>query len=140
VTRAIGCRCGAIAYRAEGAPERISYCHCADCRAQTGAPVSVFVSYAQERVARLGAEPARWSAHPGTARLFCTTCGAQIAYLDTGLPEEIFFTLGACAQPDDLAPGWHAFESERLAWFDTADTLTRHDRFSVARPRLERGG
>lgn len=132
-----GCRCGAVQYAIDGPPRRVSYCHCADCRAQTGAPVSVFVGVERARVRRLGAEPTRWGPSEAAARLFCATCGAQIAYEDRGLPDEIHFMLGAIEGAERLAPGWHAFAAERLPWFETADDLPRHPGFTVER-RTER--
>ena len=31
-------------------------------------------------------------------------------------------------EPSDVAPGHHIWTESRLPWFDTADTLSRHDR------------
>ena len=32
-------------------------------------------------------------------------------------------------QPDAVAPGFHIFHASRIAWFETADDLPRHERF-----------
>lgn len=131
--RRVSCRCGAVALSCEGAPDRISYCHCADCRRQTGAPVSVFVHYRLERLELIGSEPSRWQGSAAATRLFCERCGSQIGYLDSHLPDMIYLTLGAFEDPAGLMPALHAFERERLAWFDTLDDLPRHPGFTVER-------
>jgi len=32
-------------------------------------------------------------------------------------------------EPEAVAPGFHIFRASRIAWFETADDLPRHDRF-----------
>ena len=131
--RRVSCRCGAVAVLCEGAPSRVSYCHCADCRRQSGAPVSVFVQYGLDRLELTGSEPSRWQSSAASARLFCERCGSQIGYLDAHLPDQIFLMLGAFEDPSGLTPSLHAFERERLVWFDTLDDLPRHPASSFER-------
>jgi hypothetical protein len=54
-----GCLCGAIRYRATGAPYNITYCHCRTCRRASGA---AFVSRARFSCSELGFYV--WSANP----------------------------------------------------------------------------
>ncbi|MEM6423293.1 MAG: GFA family protein, partial [Pseudomonadota bacterium] len=50
------CYCGAITLEATAAPLTAAYCHCADCRRWTGAPVAAFAAFAADTV-RLTPEP-----------------------------------------------------------------------------------
>ena len=67
-------------------------------------------------------------------RAFCAASGNPLWYADTRLADDIYLMAGALDDPDAFAPQQHAFESERLSWFQVDDELPRHDRFSVARP------
>ena len=40
-----GCLCGAVRYEATGDPIVTGYCHCADCRRNSGAPVVTLVMF-----------------------------------------------------------------------------------------------
>lgn len=44
------CFCGAVVIEAIGAPEQMGYCHCGDCRSYSGAPLTAFTLWRQERV------------------------------------------------------------------------------------------
>lgn len=125
------CRCGAIHILAAGAPLQVSYCHCTDCRKQTGAPVSAFVGFPTDRL-RIEGAPATYRSGTVT-RSFCGRCGSPIAYEVAALPGSMWFYVGILDHPEVFAPNLHAFESERLPWFQIADDLPRHARFSVPR-------
>lgn len=45
-----GCRCGLISAEASADPFWTSYCHCRDCRKQTGAPVMAFVGFKESAI------------------------------------------------------------------------------------------
>ena len=44
-------------------------------------------------------------------------------------PETVDFSVATFDDPDPIAPGLHIFHADRIAWFETADTLPRHDQF-----------
>ena len=125
------CRCGLIGAEARVAPFRCSYCHCRDCRKQTGAPVMAFVGFREEDLEWLG-EPRTWRSG-GVERCFCGHCGGQIGYRDDLLPGEVYLTLGFMDEPEAYAPTLHAFEKRRLPFLNIADDLPRHAGFAVER-------
>ena len=130
-----GCRCGAVRFSFSGPPFVISYCHCADCRKASGAPVTAFTGV---RKAALSVEGTPAVFRNGAAeRAFCATCGTPLWYADARLADDIYLMTGALDNPDDFAPQRHAFESERLSWLHLDDGLPRYDRFSVTRPAEE---
>ena len=43
-----GCSCGAVRYRASGAPLWVAHCHCRDCQKNTGAPLATYAGFARE--------------------------------------------------------------------------------------------
>lgn len=74
------CFCGAVAIRATGAPVEMGYCHCADCRAYSGAPVTAFTLWrAADVTITRGAEHLGAINRTGfTNRRWCMRCGGHL--------------------------------------------------------------
>lgn len=125
------CRCGLISAEANADPFWRSYCHCRDCRKQTGAPVMAFVAFRDDELTWHG-EPRTWRAG-GVERRFCEHCGSQIGYRDDKLPGETYLSLGFMDEPERYAPTMHAFEKRRLPFLHIDDDLPRFDGFSIER-------
>ena len=125
------CRCGLISAESSVEPFLCSYCHCRDCRKQTGAPVMAFVGFREAELSWFGTPQSFRSG--GVQRDFCGRCGSQIGYSDDLLPGEVYLTLGFMDEPERYPPVLHAFEKRRLPFLHIADELPRHDGFSIAR-------
>lgn len=125
------CRCGLISAEIAGEPLLRLYCHCRDCRKQTGAPMMAFVVFRDSDVTWFGAPKTFRSG--GVERSFCEHCGSQIGYRDDELPGEVYLTLGFMDEPERYPPSFHAFEKRRLPFLHIADELPRHDGFSTQR-------
>ncbi|MGB3832424.1 MAG: GFA family protein [Mesorhizobium sp.] len=128
-----GCRCGAVRFQAHAEPHHISYCHCADCRRASGAPVSAFVGFMAHEVALEGKALKSFANGP-VERSFCGTCGSPIAYADRRLPDRLYFMLGAMDMPAYFRPTQHAYVREQLPFLHMPDGLPRHLKSSVPRP------
>ena len=128
-----GCRCGAVRFEASAEPHHISYCHCADCRRASGAPVFAFVGFMAGEVALQGDELRLYETDPVT-RSFCGICGTPIAYLDRRLPDRVYFTLGAMDAPANYKPTLHAYVRHQLPFVHMPDGLPRYPGSSVPRP------
>lgn len=126
------CRCGAIRFEASSEPLSIGYCHCADCRRATGAPVSAFVGFNAGDVT-VGGEPRSFE-NGAVTRSFCGTCGSPIGYEDQRLPGRAYFMIGAMNRPAQFTPTLHAYVSEQLPFVHMPDGLTRYAKTSVPRP------
>lgn len=126
-----GCACGAVRYRLASEPYDTGWCHCTLCRLVSGAPALVFSTVpAGDFAIVAGADQIR------TVRLtrfgrrrFCGRCGTPLTIEVDFQPGTIDFAVGTLDEPDSVAPGFHIFWAERLAWFDPADGLPRYDRF-----------
>jgi hypothetical protein len=128
-----GCRCGAVRFSARAEPHHVSYCHCADCRRATGAPLAAFVGFMADEVSVDGGELRRFENGPVT-RSFCGVCGSPISYADTRIGERIYFLLGVMDQPALYRPTQHAHVREQLPFVHMPDGLPRHVKTSVPRP------
>lgn len=111
-----GCLCGAVRFRATGAPKWVLRCHCQSCRRHTGAPMSVFVAFLDEAVSVTRGEIARFPSSPGVLRGFCAACGSTLTCANAGWPGETHYHVGAFDDPEQLAPTGDIYPEERLAW------------------------
>lgn len=131
-TIAGGCQCGAVRYRLSAPMQRVEHCHCSMCRRLHGA---LFASFGIARRAdlRLSGEDrlGGYRSSPGVHRRFCRGCGGQIAVDVDSDPERVILCLGsldAGASPGhDPASERHAYWGSKVAWYDPADALPRHD-------------
>ncbi|MEM6490168.1 MAG: GFA family protein [Pseudomonadota bacterium] len=118
------CYCGAVAVRASGTPQVVAYCHCADCRRWTGAPVAAFAAFSEGRVS-IDPAPASITTPAGVERWFCGLCGSALAARFPYLPGQIYVPLGLLDTAAALAPELHAHADAALPWLRLADDLPR---------------
>jgi hypothetical protein len=111
------CLCGAVQFRATGAPKWVLWCHCNSCRRHSGAPASVFVSFTHDAVTMTHGEITKYASSPGVERGFCARCGSTLTCNNARLPDETHFHIGAFERAAELAPKGELFGGERLPWF-----------------------
>lgn len=124
-----GCACGAIRYRLGSEPWDAGWCHCRICRGVSGAPALAFATVPVSDLVFTAGAPRSFRSTPFGRRLFCGGCGTPLAMQVDHQPDTIDFTIATLDEPDALAPGFHIFWESRIAWFDPADGLPRHERF-----------
>ena len=120
-----GCLCGALRYRCTSTPASSGYCHCRLCQRSTGAPVLAWFSIDIDAFELQGA-PARFASSDHGERLFCSTCGTQIAYRETAEPGTIDVNTATLDNPALVSPRLHIYCDSRIPWFDTGDDLPRY--------------
>jgi hypothetical protein len=129
-----GCACGAVRYAMTGDPVVVALCHCNSCRRSAGAPVMAWAMYPRESFALLRGERALRASSPGASRGFCARCGTQLSWEGDALPGMIDMTVGSFDDPSSLAPAFHIWDSVRIPWLKTADSLPRHAEFPPGPP------
>ncbi|MEM7506678.1 MAG: GFA family protein [Pseudomonadota bacterium] len=130
------CYCGATHIQSAAGPLTVAYCHCADCRRWTGAPVAAFAAVPAEDFT-LDPDPGAHSATPGVDRWNCAKCGSPLAARFDYLPEQIYIPIGVIDQAADLPPALHSHADNCLPWLNLQDNLPRHS--ATARPALLSG-
>lgn len=130
------CSCGAVSFHVSGEPLQVSWCHCRDCRRQTGAPAVVWAGLAAGDLTWQGSPAIRQSS-PDVTRKFCADCGTPISYEDQRLPGEIYIYAGLFDQADQLVPDRHAYTKSKLFWIHLEDGLEHFERTSRKRPQDE---
>jgi hypothetical protein len=134
-----GCACGAVRYALNSSPFDAGWCHCRICQLVSGAPAMVFASVPRgDFEFTEGANKVkRFESTCFGHRLYCGECGTPLVMRVDHQPETVDFTVATLDQPDALTPGFHIFYASRIAWFETADDLPRHDRFRPGTRGLE---
>ena len=121
-----GCLCGALRFRASGAPTNATLCHCRSCRRAAGAPLVAWVSFPRAGFAVTRGEPARFRSSPRVERSFCSRCGTPLTYAHDAEPETLDVTTVSLDRAAELAPADHTWTSHALPWVWGLDALPRH--------------
>lgn len=140
-TQTGGCMCGALRYEVSGAPSRVLNCHCQSCRRHTGAPMATLAVLRADQVTFSGDARKLYPSAPGVERAFCGTCGTSLTW-ETDFGDEgrlCAIHISTFDHPDALPPTGHSFFPERIAWFDVADSLPRHEAFVAGSDPLHYG-
>jgi hypothetical protein len=71
----------------------------------------------------------------------CDSCGTPLTWEGGGgdLGQIIELHISTFDDPESMVPTSHAFEPERLSWFDVADDLPRYEGFSELSSLLHYG-
>lgn len=122
-----GCLCGAVRFRAAGAPDSTDLCYCTQCRRQTGSAMPAFATFAPDRVVLTRGEPVSYRSSDIARREFCGACGSPLFWRpDDGRCVDIL--LGAFDDPAALpAPTFALWTRHRLPWLPPLPGVPDHD-------------
>ncbi|MDO7833513.1 GFA family protein [Sphingobium sp. HBC34] len=123
------CQCGAIRYEVDGQPAHSAICHCADCRASSGAPMVGWALFEEGQV-RIEGEAVRYQSSELATRHFCGTCGTGLFYTNpTIFPGGIDIQTSTLDDPDSFPPQAHIQLAEAQGWVRHMHDLPKFDRF-----------
>ncbi len=113
-----GCVCGAVRYRTEGTPLRVTACHCTMCQKRTGSAFGVGAYFNDEQIQFLRGERHIYEHHSDESGRwlrfeFCPNCGTQVSWTLEALPGVRAVGLGTF---DD--PKW--LKVNRFGWYRSA--------------------
>lgn len=123
------CLCGAVRFKTTGRLRGVVYCHCSQCRKQSGH------FYAATNVPDIdleveGADQITWYAASETARRgFCRTCGSALFWKH----EELDYTsvlAGAFETPTRLEGESHIFVADKGDYYEITDGLPQYEKSS----------
>jgi hypothetical protein len=128
-TRHGSCLCGAVRFRTNGPLRGVIYCHCTQCRKQTGHYLAA-TSVADDRIAVEGGENLTWYRASDSARRgFCATCGSALFWKHDGL-DTISVMAGAFDGDSGLSGQSHIFVGAKGDYYTIDDGLPRFERSS----------
>lgn len=115
-----GCNCGAIRYRAQGAPVVVAQCHCSNCRKQSGSAFSVNLLFKKDVVSHDGdltvyEDTETLSGNP-VLRKFCGRCGSPIFSETTDGRGMLVVKAGTLDDPAPFAPTVSIWTATALPW------------------------
>lgn len=118
------CNCKAVTFAVAGTPRGVSFCHCGQCRKQSGGLWSS--AYVHEDALTVTG-PVQWYASSDTARRgFCPTCGAFLFWKHTA-EGTISFALGAIDGPTGLRLEKHIFVADKGDYYEIADGVPQKE-------------
>lgn len=122
--RAGACLCGAVSFEVKGQSKPIIFCHCSQCRKQTGHYYAA-TNVALEDIDLRGADSITWyRASDTAARGFCRTCGSALFWRGDGLGY-MSILAGAFETPTGLEPGYHIYCADKGDYYDLDDALPK---------------
>jgi hypothetical protein len=115
-----GCLCGALRFRVEGKPSRVSACHCRFCQRLTGSAFLVAPSFLTPQVAFTRGAPQlnehRGEHGRGIDLHYCTECSVEVALTFERFPDHYGICGGAFDDPHWFRPMRHIFTAYRVPW------------------------
>lgn len=123
------CLCGAVRFSAKGALRGVVYCHCSQCRKQSGHYYAA-TNVADTDIDIRGLDNVAWYAASDVARRgFCRTCGSLLFWKHNRL-DEISVMAGAFEQPSGLKGECHIFVASKGDYYSIDDGLPQFERSS----------
>lgn len=120
-----GCLCGAVKYAVDGPIREVVYCHCSQCRKQTG--LYYAASNAMNADLKVEGEAnVTWYASSDTGRRgFCKTCGSALFWKNEGAD---YTSIMAGSFEDDvpLVAGYHIFCEDKGGFYAIEDGLKQY--------------
>jgi len=117
-----GCLCGAVRFTARGPLRGVVYCHCTQCRRQTGHHYAATNLPAAALTIEGEGELSWYRASDFAGRGFCRTCGSALFWRRDG-DAEISVLAGAFDTPTDLSSSIHIFVADKGDYYEIDDGL-----------------
>lgn len=123
------CLCGTVRYEISGPLDRLTHCHCSQCRKAHGA---AFGSYARVKQAEFRfvageVDVASYASSPGVRRTFCKRCGARLQFIRESKPEALWLAVATLDEDPRIRPSHHIFVGSKAPWFEITDGLPQHE-------------
>ena len=117
-----GCHCGAVRFTVDGDLRDVVYCHCNQCRRQTGHFVAA-TRCADADLAIQGGDNLTWYAASADARRgFCRTCGSLLFWKANGSGKTSIMA-GSFDLPSGLTASHHIYVADKGDYYTLADGL-----------------
>jgi len=121
------CNCGAVRLRTTGRLRDVVYCHCSQCRKQTGYFYAA-TNIADGEMEVEGGDAITWyQSSDFASRGFCRVCGSALFWK----PRDGAYTsvmAGLFDEPTGLTAACHIFVADKGDFYEIADDLPRFDK------------
>ncbi len=123
------CLCGAVRYRVQGLPKRVSHCHCEQCRRSGGGVVLTLAGFDADKVTFEGGPLKEIRPTDFATRRFCPECGSPMAFQFDARPEDVAIPIGTLDDPSKTPAMRHNFISEKIPWVHLDEHLPAKPRW-----------
>ncbi|MFZ1816159.1 MAG: GFA family protein [Rhizobiaceae bacterium] len=122
------CLCGAVSFTVNGSLRPLSYCHCTQCRKQTGHFYAA--TAADDEEIRLNGEAnVTWYQSSATARRgFCSRCGSAL-FWKHDRSKQTSILAGSLDKPTGLKADRHIFCADKGDYYTIDDGLPVHEAY-----------
>jgi hypothetical protein len=121
------CLCGAVRFRTSGPLRGVVYCHCSQCRRQTGHFVAATASKDADIVIE-GTDALSWYGASDVAkRGFCRICGSLLFWKHNEL-DTISIMAGSFERPSGLSGESHIFVGDKGDYYSIEDGLPQFEK------------
>lgn len=117
-----GCLCGAVRFRVRGTLRDVVYCHCSQCRRQTGHHYAATNAKDADLDIEGGERLTWYRASDFARRGFCAICGSALFWKGDAR-DETSIMAGAFDMPTGLAGGGHIFVADKGDYYAIDDGL-----------------
>ncbi|MFN7011471.1 MAG: GFA family protein [Allorhizobium sp.] len=119
------CLCGGVSFAVEGKVRPVVYCHCSQCRRQTGLHYAA-TEVPRDRLTVAGENLVSWyRASAAAERGFCSRCGSALFWRQDG-NLNISILAGAFDPPSGLVGGYHIYCADRGDFYTINDDLPQY--------------
>jgi hypothetical protein len=123
------CLCGNVRFETRGPLRGVVYCHCSQCRKQTGHHYAA-TNVQDDRIDISGEESIGWyEASNFAKRGFCRNCGSALFWKHNDL-DYISVMAGAFDTPSDLQAESHIFVADKGDYYEITDGLPQYEKSS----------
>ena len=130
------CSCGAVRFTTSGPLRGIVYCHCTQCRKQSGHFFAA-TNVSDDRIAIEGTDSITWYRGSEAARRgFCRLCGSVLFWKHDEL-DTISIMAGAFDNPSGLQAESHIFVADKGDYYEIDDGLPQ---FQQSTPSIKVAG
>lgn len=121
------CLCGTVRFTTRGPLRGVIYCHCTQCRKQSGHYYAA-TNVANDKVEIEGSQSITWYAASDFARRgFCSRCGSLLFWKPNELPY-VSIMAGLFDSPSALKGECHIFVGQKGGYYEIDDDLPHHER------------
>ena len=109
------CLCGGVAFEVHGDLRPVIFCHCTQCRKQTGHYLAATSCALKDFRLIQSASLAWYKASPAAKRGFCNLCGSTMFWQPEPVGDAISITAGVLDGPTGLKAEGHIYEAHARA-------------------------
>lgn len=121
------CNCGAVTFETTGPLRDVVYCHCTQCRKQTGHFVAA-TSSSNADITIIGEDNITWyAASPDAQRGFCRTCGSALFWRPKKEASRTSIWAGSFDAPSGLKASHHIYVADKGEYYEICDGLPQFD-------------